>query len=360
MPMLRRAFALALLALPLAVGTASARTDERGVVVQQPALISPTFAISGRGWGHGVGMSQYGALGFALRGVGYARIVAHYYRGTALGPAPVRRVRVLLDDGRATLTVRSTAPFRVLDGEGKTHAIAAGAHKFGPGLSLKVDIADRAQRLPGPLLFSPGAQPLELGRAYRGQLHVSVVSGKLRALNVVALEQYLYGVVPAEVPFSWPAEALKAQAVAARSYALSHLQGGTFDLYDDTRSQVYLGIPHEKPSTNAAVDATAGEVVLHAGRVAKTFFFSTSGGRTMSAADAWGEAVPYLISVPDPYDALSPYHDWGPFPFSAARLVRVLRVVFSSVSGPESFRAVTTVLPVTGTGPQSWYGESAS
>jgi stage II sporulation protein D len=324
--MLRRALALALLALPLVPAAAAARVDDRGIVAQQPALVAPTFAITGRGWGHGVGMSQYGALGFALRGVSYSRILAHYYRGTALGPAPVRRVRVLVADGRGRLTVRSAAPFRVLDGEGRTHALAAGSHAFGPGLSLKVDIAEQPRRVPGPLLFSPGAQPLALERPYRGQLHVSVVAGKLRAINVVGLEQYLYGVVPSEVPYSWPAEALKAQAVAARSYALSHLQGATFDLYDDTRSQVYLGIPHEKASTNAAVDATAGEVVLYGGRVAKTFFFSTSGGRTMSAADAWGEAVPYLVSVPDPYDSLSPYHDWGPFPFTAARLARVLRV----------------------------------
>jgi stage II sporulation protein D len=324
--MLRRALALALLVLPVAPAAAAARVDHRGVAAQQPVLVAPTFAITGRGWGHGVGMSQYGALGFALRGAGYERILAHYYRGTALGLAPVRRVRVLVADGRRTLTVRSTAPFRVLDGEGKAHALAAGSHTFGPGLSLRVDIAAQAQRLPGPLVFSPGPQPLALGRTYRGQLQVSVVSGKLRAINAVGLEHYLYGVVPAEVPHSWPPEALKAQAVAARSYALSHLQGGAFDLYADVRSQVYLGIPHEKPATNAAVDATAGEVLLYDGEVAKTFFFSTSGGRTMSAADAWGEAVPYLVSVPDPYDSLSPYHDWGPLPFTAARLARVLRV----------------------------------
>jgi stage II sporulation protein D len=326
MPILRRASALALLALPLVPGVAAARLDRHGALAQQPALVSPTFAVTGRGWGHGVGMSQYGTLGFALRGVAYSRILAHYYRGTTLGLAPVRRVRVLVADGRSTVTVRSSAPFRVLDGAGQTHELDAGPHGFGPGFSLKVEGADKAERLPGPLLFSPGAQPLELGRAYRGQLHVSVVSGKLRAINVVGLEQYLYGVVPSEVPSAWPAEALKAQAVAARSYALSHLQGGTFDLFSDVRSQVYLGIPHEKPTTNAAVDATAGEVVMHGGKVAKTFFFSTSGGRTMSAADAWGEAVPYLVSVPDPYDTLSPYHDWGPLPFTAARLARALRV----------------------------------
>jgi SpoIID/LytB domain protein len=130
--------------------------------------------------------------------------------------------------------------------------------------------------------------------------------------------------VPAEMPHTWAPEALKAQAVAARSYALSHLQSGSFDLFPDTRSQVYRGVAGEAPETNAAVQATAGQVVLYAGRVAKTFFFSTSGGRTMSAADAWGTPIPYLVSVPDPYDSLSPYHDWGPFAFTAAKLGKAL------------------------------------
>ena len=103
------------------------------------------------------------------------------------------------------------------------------------------------------------------------------------------------------MPYIWHPEALKAQAVAARSYALATRKtGGAFDLYPDTRSQVYLGIDHEKPSTNAAVDATAGQVVLYEGQVAKTFFFSTSGGRTASAEDVWGAAVPYLVSVRRP------------------------------------------------------------
>jgi stage II sporulation protein D len=347
MPMLRRALAVALLAFALLPAAASARPDDRGVREQEPALISPTFVVTGHGWGHGVGMSQYGALGFAMRGVSYDRILAHYYRGTTLEPVPVRRVRVLVADGRKTLTVGSPVPFRVVDGTGKTHALAAGKHAFGPGLALRVDIAEQPQRLPGPLTFLPGAQPLELARAYRGQLQVSVVSGKLRAINLVGLEQYLYGVVPSEVPFSWPEEALKAQAVAARSYALSHLQTGAFDLFDDVRSQVYLGVPHEKPATNAAVDATAGEVVSYGGEVAGTFFFSTSGGRTMSAADAWGEPVPYLISVPDPYDSLSPYHDWGPFPFAAAKLERTLKVpgrlLDATTTRNRSGRAATVV-----------------
>jgi SpoIID/LytB domain protein len=180
--------------------------------------------------------------------------------------------------------------------------------------------------LPGPLLFQPGSAPLQLKHLYRGSIQVDVVGGKLRVINVVGLEQYLYGVVPSEMPFNWLPEALKAQAVVARSYALATRKSGAFDLYPDTRSQVYLGIEHERPSTNAAVDATAGKVVLYQGQVARTYFFSTSGGRTASAEDVWGEPVPYLVSVSDPYDSISPYHNWGPFAYTGTKLAKILKL----------------------------------
>ena len=132
-------------------------------------------------------------------------------------------------------------------------------------------------------------------------------------MNVVALESYLQGVVAGEMPYSWPAEALKAQAVAARSYALASLvKGKPFDLYSDVRSQVYLGVAGEKPSTTKAVTDTTGQVVLYGGKVATTYYFSTSGGKTASAADVFGFSVPYLVSRPDPWDKISPYHRWGP------------------------------------------------
>jgi SpoIID/LytB domain protein len=89
---------------------------------------------------------------------------------------------------------------------------------------------------------------------------------------------------------------------------------------------VYLGLEHERPSTNAAVDATAGEVVLYQGQVAKTYFFSSSGGRTASAEDVWGEAVPYLVSVPDPYDTISPHHTWGPVAYTGTKLARMMKM----------------------------------
>ncbi len=285
-----------------------------------------TFVVTGHGWGHGVGLSQYGAYGYAQKGVGYAKIVLHYFPGTELGAAPVSKVRVLLTSGVATLPLGSAADFRVRDATGAVHDVTAGSYTLTPALKLKVDGEATARALPGPLLFQPGSSPLQLKHLYRGSIQVDLVDGRLRAINMVGLEQYLYGVVPSEMPFTWHPEALKAQAVVARSYALATRKTGAFDLYPDTRSQVYLGLEHEKPSTNAAVDATAGKVVLYEGQVAKTYFFSTSGGRTASAEDVWGAAVPYLVSVPDPYDSISPYHNWGPFAFTGAKLAHLFKL----------------------------------
>ena len=289
---------------------------------------TPIFVISGRGWGHGVGMAQWGAFGYAQQGWTYDAILAHYYKGTTIGQASVTKVRVFLTQGQSRLTVSSPAPFTVRDGLGQLWHLAAGAVSFGPGLRIKTTDNPQRQQLPGPLTFSAGASPLRFGnRPYRGQIQVSVANGSLRAVNSVGLEAYLFGVVPSEMPKDWLPEALKAQAVAARSYALAVKKSGSwFDLYPDTRSQVYLGISHEAPSTTAAVQDTAGQIVDYDGKVATTYFFSSSGGRTSSAQEVWPTSppVPYLQSVSDPYDTISPYHRWGPFVISATKLRRVL------------------------------------
>ncbi|MEK6276311.1 MAG: SpoIID/LytB domain-containing protein [Actinomycetota bacterium] len=292
----------------------------------QAPQATPTFVVSGRGWGHGVGLAQWGAYGFAQQGASYEEIIAHYYKGTTLGPAPLARIRVQLAVARRQLTIGSVSPFTVRDGIGQVWHLAAEEQTFGPGLRLKTIDVPQPQQLPGPLTFLAGASPLRFGgRPYRGQVLVSVANGSLRAVNSVGLEGYLFGVVPSEMPRTWLPEALKAQAVAARSYALAkRTTGSWFDVYPDTRSQVYLGIPGEAASTTAAVQATAGKVVLYKGRLATTYFFSSSGGRTSSAEEVWGEPVPYLVSVDDPYDTLSPHHRWGPFVISAGRLDRAL------------------------------------
>jgi stage II sporulation protein D len=293
-----------------------------------PAGSGPLLVFTGHGWGHGVGMSQYGAYGYAQHGWTASQILAHYYPGTTPGAAPVSIVRVLLADKKKSLTLSSDVPFTVRDGAGRWHTLAPGAVVLDAGLQLTVDGQAASQPLTPPLLFRPGANgPLTLKRQYRGQIEVDVVDGKLRAINVVGLEKYLYGVVPSEMPSNWSSEALKAQAVAARSYAMATRQvGAPFDVYSDTRSQMYLGLSQEQPATNAAVDATKGQVLLYAGKVATTFFSSTSGGVTESAADWTGVPAPYLVSVPDPYDSISPYHDWGPVPVTGKAVVSALKL----------------------------------
>ena len=314
--MLRRSAVLAVAALCLA-GPASASTT----------VAVATFVFSGHGWGHGIGLSQYGALGYAQHGSTYAQIVSHYYPGTELGAAPVRSIRVLLADTKKVVTVSSGAAFRVRDGAGELHQLAAGDYAFGRSLLVKLDGVTQTQ-LPGPLLFSPQGSVLELnGKPYRGTF--TAYGGKtLQIVNTVGLDAYLYGVVPSEMPYFWNGEALKAQAIAARSYALATRKpSGLFDVYADTRSQVYQGVSAEHGATTAAVDATRATVALFGGRVATTYFYSTSGGKTAAIQDEWPKLkpVPYLVSVADPYDTVSPYHDWGPVTFTGAKLGTLLK-----------------------------------
>jgi SpoIID/LytB domain protein len=191
-----------------------------------------TLVITGAGDGHGVGMSQDGALGFAQHGFGYQAILAHYYTGTALGQVSAKtRVRVLL-------------------------------------------------------------------------------GGRVRK---VPIETYVRGVVAAEMSPQWPLAALEAQAVASRTYALTaHAGEGRFDVYADTRSQVYRGRAAETPASNRAVAATAGQIVTYAGKPAITYFFACSGGSTESVQNAFPGTAPepWLQGVPDPFDS-GPLHAWS-------------------------------------------------
>ncbi len=215
-----------------------------------------TLVISGGGFGHGVGMSQEGALGYAEHGFSYTAILAHYYTGTAIGAAP------------------ANAQVRVMMG-GKVHK--------------------------------------------------------------VALETYVRGVVSAEVSPSWPAAALEAQAVASRTYALTaHAGGSKFDVYADTRSQVYRGVAAQTPQTDAAVAATAGQIVTYAGRPAITYFFASSGGRTENVENAWpgSEPQPWLRGVVDQYEPRGDGHTWKralSFASAAAKLHGLVRGGFQGI-----------------------------
>jgi stage II sporulation protein D len=286
-----------------------------------PAHAASTFTVRGAGWGHGVGMSQYGALGMARAGSDYREILRHYYTGTSLGTAPKGEVvRVLLQSPRvAHFSGATRAGTRKLD-PAKTYRVA---RNLAGDLILQSPTGRKLATFTSPLQVT-GEGPIRLGGTsanglrdgtYRGwfEFRPNAFNGVL-AINAIGLEQYLAGVVPAESPSSWPQEQLKAQAVAARTYAITTGGDGSsgWEQHADTRSQVYRGVAAETASTNTAINATRGQVVTHGGRPVVTYFFSTSGGRTENVEDSFlgAEPAPHLKSVADPLDKASPYHRW--------------------------------------------------
>lgn len=311
-------FAITLALLPVAASAAPAPRP-----ISAAALATPQFVLTGGGYGHGVGMSQFGAFAQATAGRSYRDILGFYYRGAEIGQAPVAKVRVLVASGRPSLRIGSTVPFRVRDAGAIAYDLPAAEIVVTPDLGVTVDGVPAA--LTGPLTFRPGkGAPLTLdGKGYRGELRVSVVAGALQVVDYVGLDAYLFGVVPGEVPREWPAEALKAQAVAARSYALASLvKGKPWDLYGDVRSQAYYGVERESPATSAAVTATRGEALMYDGKIVTAFYYSSSGGRTAASEDVFGVPVAYLQSVDDPWDEVSPFHRWEPRVFTAAALAK--------------------------------------
>jgi SpoIID/LytB domain protein len=318
---------LALICGAACAGTASASFS--GIDGFTPPALrgTPQFVLTGHGWGHGIGMSQYGAYGYAQKGYTFDQIVEHYFPGTDLTTTTVKNIRVLLGTG-PSLTISSTAPWKLRDGTLPAIKLEPGTVTLDPELKLKLPGEAKPETFVGPLTFSvaPTAAPLVFKKPYRGSFIVSSDKKTLSLVNALPLDEYLYGVVPSEMPFTWLPQALAAQAVAARSYALAVRKSGPFDVYPDTRSQVYGGVSSEKPSTTAAVDATSGKVLTYGGKAAITYFFSTSGGRTAAIDDVWNSApVPYLVSVPDPYDSISPYHDWGPIALSPTQLAKTTK-----------------------------------
>jgi stage II sporulation protein D len=166
----------------------------------------------------------------------------------------------------------------------------------------------------GPLALLPDTEPLTWNlRSYRGIFLITFAAGKLNLINQLSLEDYLGGVVPKEVISGWPMAALKAQAIAARTYAVASLgkHGSSgFDLCAADHCQVYGGLGAEQPSTNTAVAETAGEVISYKGKIASAFFHAASGGITKDAGMVWDKAVPYLKPVQD-WDQNSPYNEWN-------------------------------------------------
>ncbi len=299
--------------------------------IAAPVPPAPVFVLEGGGWGHGIGMSQWGAYGQAKAGRDYKTILTTYYTGVELTAAPfppTRKLRLLLADAQGSVSITSAKPFVVADANGKEIDLAPGTVTIRPDLTVP-GVDGTPVKLIGPVIVTPDKAGLltYAGKTYRGELRVAVVANRLQLVDLVGLETYLAGVVPGEMPVDWPVEALKAQAVAARTYAIAGLvKGRSYDLMTDARSQSYYGVGAETPRSSRAVRETKGEILTYDGAPITAFYSSSSGGKTVSALDVYGTDIPYLQSVDDPWDDASPNHRWEPRVYSPEALAQAFKV----------------------------------
>jgi stage II sporulation protein D len=283
------------------------------------------YRIDGHGFGHGVGLAQYGAMGYARETAHTHRwILRRYFPGTSRATAPSTPMRVRL---KQTTVARVSMATAAVDARGRRVPIdASTVYRFEPwtadGLEMiEAETGHTRAHLHAPVRLTGGSMLRVLGPAetgvtggrYRDAIVLRRAGDEVLVVNDVGLERYLNGVVPAEMPAAWPVEALRSQAVVARSYALtSRRPSEPFDVYGDTRSQAYRGVDGETARTTDAVTATRSVVLKFGGSVARTFFHASSGGRTAAVEEVFGgPPIPYLRSVEDPYDRLSPHHDWS-------------------------------------------------
>jgi stage II sporulation protein D len=269
-----------------------------------------SWTVIGGGYGDGVGMGAWGAYGYGLHGFSARAILTHFFTGTQVKALPVEpEVRVLLAvTGGGVRFSGATSACRVrLRPAASYRAVLAG-----PRIELH-SASGRWLAHCGSRLLARSAGVVRIAGVgdYRGSLSLTrAEAGSLNIINQLPLNAYVRGSLPGEIPPSWPRETLRAFAIAIRSVAVTTNVGGNgYQLYSDTRTQEYPGLRAETPQTDAAVAATGDEVVTYRGTPVVTPYCASDGGRTESHF-LGGPTEPWLKSVEDPFDVLSPYHHW--------------------------------------------------
>ncbi len=308
----RRPSAVAIVLVALALALSGGWTGGDDDAAEASTATGSSFTFSGGGWGHGVGMSQWGAKGFAEVGSQHWQILEHYYKGAQVTTrSEGDALRILISERAGSLTL-TTSGHTTFDGvtnlpAGRTVTLTR------TGSSIRLTGAVTAT-VASPLSIRYHGNPLTVsppGNSFRhGKLVVKAdPGGGLRAIvSDLPVNEYLWGL--GEMPASWHAEALKAQVIAARTYALKRratrrAAGSDFDLYATTTDQVYRGTATEGPywlHWVAAVEETAGKVVTYGGGLIDAVYFSSSGGHTEHSENVWASKVDYLRGVPDPFD----------------------------------------------------------
>jgi stage II sporulation protein D len=316
------------------------------IALPLPALAGRTVTIEGGGWGHGIGMSQYGAYGRALNGKSAEEIVKHYYTGIDLAEREMPRIRVGLMQGRSAIAFTSSP---LSDGGGKVSVRVSGANgrlaKGGPGTNWRVEPSptggyrvykgSKKIKRDGKAVFGGPDAPLivrferhgsllkvtDKSYAYAyGSMQIGTYTGTCsggycaRLVLKIPMQKYLYGL--GEVPASWPQQVLRAQAIAGRTYAFQkavasgqHRIGCDCAVYDSTYDQAYIGDAKRTGSGEYwddwknAVDSTKHKVMLYKGDPIQALYSSSSGGHTENNENVWGGSpVPYLRGVADKPD----------------------------------------------------------
>ena len=303
----------------------------------EPASATRTITVEGRGFGHGRGMGQWGARGLAERGRDWRQILRHYYRGARLTRDGGGSIRVMVR-GSSTVIIWSAGRSDALDHRGRRLASSTDRAKvFRARRSGSRILLERARRVDGPfrrvaattgaIRFRPARRSLWVEqadgslRAYDGIIQVRKKRDRLAAINVLPLDGYIAAVVPREMPASWPMEALRAQAVAARTYAArvrrqARASGAVFDICASTACQVYLGKGWmrrpgarvrrtDHPRSTRAVRDTARTILRSGGQPILAQYSSSTGGYTDEGSAS------YLRAVADPSDRISPHHSWS-------------------------------------------------
>jgi len=297
----------------------------------------PTFTIRGRGWGHGTGMSQWGAKGLADAGLTGNKILTHFYAGTALGtPSMPSTLRVGLLQEQGSIAVTGNGAFDFLDHYGAKRATGAGGQTWSVkpiasgtsqlGVYSPSGALSFTSAAPVTLIYEPHGTLLELprlGYQYkhgRIDLDVNMSTGHERAILIVPFEQYLYGL--GEMPASWNMEALKAQAIAGRTYADEKVTrlgqnrpNCNCGVYGSTLDQAYVGVSQEVSRWVSAVDSTRGQVATYSGKPIQALYSASDGGFTENNENVFGgSALAYLRGSCDPGDYASganPNSNWA-------------------------------------------------
>ena len=234
---------------------------------------------------------------------------------------PMLAVGLLKGQTEVSLSVRQGTANLFADGK------AAGSVPDGTTLriSLRTDsFLVNGRKIPGStFVVKPGDKAVLAvnGKLYRGSLRLLRRGSTIQVINDVQTEDYLRGVLPSEMPPEWPLEAKKAQAVAARTFALAnrgrHKSEG-YDLCTTTHCQSYSGIQGERDASTAAIDATFGQVAMYQGRLIDAVFHTDSGGMTENSEDVWGAKIPYLRAASEARRATQPWQkEWALSVFSA-------------------------------------------